>query len=215
MASIVLVAIFAIVVLFRLYKFIFNRPLNFPPGPPRIPFIGSYLVLYLVNRKYLHLAVQKLCEYYKTNVLGLYIGDSLTVVTNTQETLREVLFNPDFDGRTDFFAARLREKNYQKNGIFFTDGLYWQDQRRFTLRNLRDFGFGRRYEEFEMEVRNEMENFIKIIKEGPKYDYELKFLKKDGVISLPRGLIGCVGNCFLQVVANERFSREDQQKIFK
>jgi cytochrome P450 len=28
--------------------------------------------------------------------------------------------------------------------VFFADGPIWREQRRFTLRNLRDFGFGRR-----------------------------------------------------------------------
>jgi hypothetical protein len=29
-------------------------------------------------------------------------------------------------------------------GFFFTDGPYWVEQRRFTLRHLRDLGFGKK-----------------------------------------------------------------------
>lgn len=29
-------------------------------------------------------------------------------------------------------------------GVFFTDGPFWVNQRRFTLRHLRDFGFGKK-----------------------------------------------------------------------
>jgi len=46
-------------------------------------------------------------------------------------------------------------------GVFFTDGPFWVEQRRFTLRHLRDFGFGKRsMEEFIME---EIEDTIKEI----------------------------------------------------
>jgi methyl farnesoate epoxidase/farnesoate epoxidase len=45
--------------------------------------------------------------------------------------------------------------------VFFADGPFWVEQRRFTLRHLRDFGFGKRsMEEFIME---EIEDTIKDI----------------------------------------------------
>jgi hypothetical protein len=80
---------------------------------------------------------------------------------------------------------------------------------------MRDFGFGRRYEEYELEVRNEMENMVQMIKDGPRYPHESVFLKGGGVVSLPKALIGNVANCFLQVVANERLHRSEQEKLFK
>lgn len=125
-----------------------------------------------------------------------------------------MLFNPDYDGRNDFFIGRLREPDYKLKGIFFTDGGYWSEQRRFTLRNLRDFGFGRRYQEYEVEVREELENLVAMIKEGPKHEHEKEFLKV-GEISLPKGLIGCLGNCFLQILSGERLPRSEQSQLFK
>lgn len=215
MASVILVAFCVALFLYRIYKFCFFREKNFPPGPLRLPSIGSYFLLFLIDHKNLHLAVQKLCKYYKTNVVGFYVGNLFVVVSNTPETVREVLFNPDFDGRQDIFLARLREENFKLRGIFFIDGLYWQDQRRFTLRNMRDFGFGRRFEEYELEVRNEMESLVQMLKENPKYPHESEFLRPDGVALLPKALIGCVGNCFLRIVANERLPRCEQDKLFK
>lgn len=45
--------------------------------------------------------------------------------------------------------------------MFFSDGPFWVEQRRFTLRHLRDFGFGKSsMEEFIME---EIEDTIKEI----------------------------------------------------
>ena len=40
------------------------------------------------------------------------------------------------------------------------------------MRHLRDFGFGRRFQEFEIEVGHEMQNLVDMIKEGPKYEHE-------------------------------------------
>lgn len=57
-------------------------------------------------------------------------------------------------------------------GFFFTEGHLWHEQRRFALRNLRDFGFGRRQDELESEIHDEILNLIDLIKNGPKYDFE-------------------------------------------
>lgn len=148
-------------------------------------------------------------------VIGFYIGTTPTVVANDQQNIRDILFRPEFDGRNDFLIARLREPNFKLNGIFFIDGMNWQEQRRFTLRHLRDFGFGRRFEDFEVEVRDEMSQLVEMIKSGPKYEHEHGFLKKGGFVSFPNVLICCLGNSFLQVVSGERLIRTEQYKLFK
>lgn len=80
------------------------------------------------------------------------------------------------------FKSALTEfklvKNWPKTsvldflGIFFTDGALWHDQRRFMLRHLRDFGFGRRFEELELEINEELVQFVDFLRHGPKYDFE-------------------------------------------
>jgi Cytochrome P450 len=138
-----------------------------------------------------------------------------TVYANDPKTAREVLFRQEFDGRPDVLLARLREPNFTLKGIFFIEGDYWLHQRRFTLRNLRDFGFGRRCLEYENEVLDEMKDLVNLIKEGPKFEHEKKYFGPGGNVFLPQALIGAMGNCFLQVLANERLPRSEQHKIFK
>lgn len=57
-------------------------------------------------------------------------------------------------------------------GIFFTEGQLWLEQRRFSLRNMRDFGFGRREDELESEMQDEILSLIDLLKNGPKYEFE-------------------------------------------
>lgn len=57
-------------------------------------------------------------------------------------------------------------------GIFFTENDIWHEQRRFTLRYLRDYGFGRRLETLEMEIQVQIAQYIDMVKNGPKYEHE-------------------------------------------
>lgn len=57
-------------------------------------------------------------------------------------------------------------------GIFFTDGPFWKEQRRFFLRYIRDFGFGRRFESLEKHINDELLSFVDVIKNGPKFIHE-------------------------------------------
>lgn len=58
------------------------------------------------------------------------------------------------------------------SGIFFTDGELWHEQRRFALRQLRDYGFGRRFDELEVEANEELLQFVDFLRNGPKFDFE-------------------------------------------
>jgi len=215
MVSVVLVGIFIALCIYRCYKYCFYRPPNFPPGPPRIPLFGSYLFLLLINHKNKFLAINKLCEYYKSSVIGFYTGSFITVVANDPKSVREMLLNQSFDGRNEAFLGRTRSLDYTLKGIFNIDGDVWLHQRRFTLRYLRDFGFGRRYQDYEIEIADEMKSLVNLIKEGPKYEHEKKYFKPGGLVCLPKALIGALGNCFLQACIGHRLARVDQDKVYK
>lgn len=83
-----------------------------------------------------------------------------------------MLNNQAFDGRPNLMLSQIRDPELMPRGIFFTEGPYWKEQRRFALRHLRDYGFGRRFTEFELEYNDEIITLIDIIKNGPKYPHE-------------------------------------------
>lgn len=101
-----------------------------------------------------------------------------------------------------------------KIGIFFTEGDQWHEQRRFTLRYLRDFGFGRRFETLEKESECQISQSFEIIRSGPKFDFEEKFFK-NGQVLLPYAFGPAFGNCFLSVLFNAPLSREDMAPVYK
>lgn len=70
-------------------------------------------------------------------------------------------------------------------GIFFTEGQIWYEQRRYALRNLRDFGFGRRHDELENEIQDEMLNLVDLLKNGPKHEFEKVSTSFSFIISIP------------------------------
>lgn len=86
-------------------------------GPPRLPILGSYPYLLLLNYKHVHKAVDWLCKYYKTDVLGLYAAHFPTIVANTTETSKELLNNQALDGKPALKLAQIRDPDFVVRGI--------------------------------------------------------------------------------------------------
>lgn len=126
----------------------------------------------LLNSKHKHRAAAALCRFYKTNILGIYFGPFPAIILNDTASVKAALNKPEFDGKPQLLLATLRDPEFKARGIFFTEGPLWHEQRRFMLRYLRDFGFGRRFDELELEIRDEFKMFIDAIKNGPVHDHE-------------------------------------------
>ena len=84
-------------------------------------------------------------------------------------------------------------------GIVFTEGRKWQEQRRFALRRLRDFGFGTR--SMEAIVQDEIQELIERLKQDVGKP-----------ISMQNRFNGAVINALWTIVAGERF-RQDDPKV--
>lgn len=129
-------------------------------------------MLMLINYRHIHRAINLLCDYYKTNVLGLMFSSTLVVIANDNAGARAVLNQRELDGKPPLLLAQLRDPDLKVRGLFFTQGKLWHEQRRFMLRYLRDYGFGRRFEELELDTRDELKAFVEMIKNGPEYPHE-------------------------------------------
>ncbi|CAG7786840.1 unnamed protein product, partial [Allacma fusca] len=86
----------------------------------------------------------------------------------------------------------------ESHGIMLTSGQEWQDQRRFTLRHLRDFGFGKNYmEQLILEEVDETIHWLKSHEGEP--------------LSINRKFYLAVINSLFTIMAGKRFSHTDPE----
>ncbi|CAG7720272.1 unnamed protein product, partial [Allacma fusca] len=113
-----------------------SRPKNFPPGPWGFPLLGH---LPLLGPK----SHETLIKWKKSYgpIIGIWFGSYRTVVIQDTKLIKEALNLNTFSGRPPLNFTTARSDGVAK-GVVFTDGQEWTEQRRFALRNLRDFGFG-------------------------------------------------------------------------
>ncbi|XP_036437417.1 cytochrome P450 2J6 [Colossoma macropomum] len=115
-------------------------PLNFPPGPIAIPFLGS---IFNVNFKEPHINLTKLGKTYN-NIFSMQMGRQKSVFLTGYKMVKEALVN-----QAENFADRpyspLAVRLYASNGgLFSSNGEMWKKQRRFALSTLRNFGLGKK-----------------------------------------------------------------------
>ncbi|CAG9768048.1 unnamed protein product [Ceutorhynchus assimilis] len=119
-----------------------KKPKKFPPGPKWYPIIGSAPQVRESRSRCgsLYEATAEMSLYYGP-ILGLKIGKDAIVVVYGPQEIKELSLSEDFIGRPigSFFEMRTWNK---RRGILCTDNEFWQEQRRFLVRHLREFGFG-------------------------------------------------------------------------
>jgi len=197
-AEIVLIAF----VLFLVYKSI-KRPDNFPPGPRGLPLVGYIPFFGRLHPEYPFKGLMKLAEEYGP-VAAFYMGPSQVFVSVCGfEACQEALRNSDLDGRPDSAALRARTCD-ERLGVTFVDGEFWSEQRRFTMRHLRDLGFGRTSSEnvIEEEIHEMLDDLRASAASNPAGIVDFK-----GVFSVS------IINVLWAIIGGERFQRNDAKFI--
>jgi len=74
----------------------------------------------------------------------VWLGSKPMVVIQNFDLAKDLFSRDEFCGRPpNFHDKYIRGKNGQSLGIVTTSGSFWQEQRRFALKHLKDLGFGR------------------------------------------------------------------------
>ncbi|XP_051802851.1 cytochrome P450 2J6-like isoform X2 [Acanthochromis polyacanthus] len=115
-----------------------RRPLGFPPGPWALPVVGS---LFTVDHTRTHEDLTQLAEKYG-DVYSIRMGQVWLIVLNGLGAMKEALVTQR-DSLADRPRLPLVEAITHGQGMTFTSGHIWRQQRRFALSTLRNFGFAK------------------------------------------------------------------------
>lgn len=213
MIGVVAACVLILLLFLQFYKNAYRKPYNFPPGPPSLPVYGAYWIVLATEFNNLAAAFRKIGHKYKTKLIGLYLGAIPAVIVNDSDLIKEMLNREEFDGRMDIILARLRAY-WRKLGIFFTDSYFWYIQRRFSLRHLRDFGFGRRDETLEAVLESEIRVMIDMSIHGPIYPAENDVVKGK-LIYLPHYFAVPFINGMLHVMSRMTLPRSEYHLLWE
>lgn len=137
-----LVIILVLIIIAFLLYWDTRKPHNYPPGPSWLPILGNIVSLQRLRKK--ELLYKVIADMAKPHgCVGLRIGKDRVVVGYSKEALREIYSNDDFQGRPKGPFYQTRTWGLRR-GLLLVDNDFWIDQRKFALRQLREFGFGRR-----------------------------------------------------------------------
>lgn len=81
-----------------------------------MPILGAYPLLLLLNYKHIHKALDWLCKYYKSDVIGFYAASFPVVVTTSTEKAKLMLNDPALDGKPPLLLVKLRDPDFAIQG---------------------------------------------------------------------------------------------------
>lgn len=100
-------------------------------------------------------------------VVGLRVGNNHVVIVSGRKAIKEFYTIDAFNARPNGFFYRIRTFN-QRLGLVFSDGVFWEGQRKFSVKILRQMGLGRSsmIEHIEREAADMLTHFRKISNGG-------------------------------------------------
>uniref|UniRef100_A0A8C3YIQ4 Cytochrome P450 2J2 n=1 Tax=Catagonus wagneri TaxID=51154 RepID=A0A8C3YIQ4_9CETA len=166
---------------------------NYPPGPPRLHFIGNFFHLDIEKRL---LSLQRLVKKYG-NVISLDSSAFSSVVITGLPLIREAFVHQD-----KHFSSRptipIQEHVSKKNGLIWSNGQIWKEQRRFALTTLRNFGLGKK--SLEERIQEEVQYLFQAIgkENGQPFNPHFK-------------INNTVSNIICSITFGKRFDYQDDQ----
>jgi len=118
-----------------------EKPAGFPPGPPRIPLAGSVPFLRGIG-------VEKIVNSDVASygpVTGLFAGMYPMIMVNDWKLAKSLFAMEEFSGRLCNYTTDIARSFGRANlGIVWADGPRWVGQKNFTVKQLKNFGFGKK-----------------------------------------------------------------------
>ena len=178
-----------------------------PPGPPALPIVGS--LPFLKGKGMVGKLVHPSLEKYGKDFCSVWTGNRLTVVIQDIELTRDLLSRDEFSARVAIASPEVNVRGYKNRilGIADSSGSLWQQQRRFALKHLRDFGFGK--QSLDAVIQEEAEYTLEKLIQDSLMKKTKHNVKIEGTFNIP------VVNVLWQIVASYRNDPElEENKIF-
>ena len=182
---------------FVIFLFVFwrRKGRNLPPGPRSIPILGS-LPFISVKRGLFSWTLDENVTKHKLSTVKL--GPMEFFIVNDLELAKELFSKEEFSGRdVSQFHLAHRFFNGKPQGIINTEGKHWATQRRFSLKTLKDFGFGK--QSLEEAINVEVDQVVS------------QFLATDGDTLFSTDFNIPMINILWQMVAGKRFTQDDPE----
>ena len=173
-----------------------RRKQSLPPGPAAIPLLGS-IPFISTKRGLFDWALDTAVTNHK--LATVRFGPKTFFIINDFQLAKELFSREEFSGRSSQpFSLQHKCFNGQPQGIVSNDGRLWDAQRRFGLKTLKTFGYGKKSleETINMEANEVIEKF-------------LSACNKDFLISNDFEIP--VINILWQLVAGKRFVEDDPE----
>ena len=169
-----------------------------PPGPNRVPLLGSFPFLNM-KKGLVGWVLDRNVTQHKICTIDLFSTVKIFVVHDF-DLSKELFAMDEFSGRP-VTKLQILHRWYQKKaqGIIFTEKEQWSAQRRFSLKTLKDFGFGKQSleEAMNLEIDCLMEEFSSC----------------QGDFKMGTNFNVPIINILWQLAANMRFTLEDPKGI--
>lgn len=138
-------------------------------GPSPIPILGNLLQASLETHK-IFIEIGK--KY--GGIFAFDLGSYSAVIINDLNIMKQCLNDPAFAGRPllQVFLDKSGPGATSTRGIITSELQIWSEQRRFTIKNLRDFGFGKA--SMEQIIQEEIKEFIDTIRKEGKLGKPMK-----------------------------------------
>ncbi|NXF15225.1 CP2J6 protein, partial [Rhodinocichla rosea] len=165
---------------------------HFPPGPTPYPFFGNLLQM---NFKIHHEHLKKMAKIHG-NIFTLWLSNTPAVVLQGFHAVKEGL-----TARAEDVAGRPGNRTFQilthGNGVLFSNGHLWKQQRRFAMATMKKMGLGKKEKDYLLQ--EEAAHLV---------EYLQKTNGKPLDPTMP--VVHTVSNVICSILFGHRFSRDDE-----